>query len=395
MPQEKSSYARSELTKILEILSHWRKFILTNVVMITLLAAAVSFLLPRWYQSSVSVLPPKNTGLSGLGGLIGGMGGSTASLARQLGSLRALGSAPGTPDLYSYIAILKSRTLLERVVKEFDLITIYDVSDHSMEKAVEELGTNVDFKVNEEGTLVIEVQDKDPQRAARMADFFAKTLDELNRELNVREARSHRAFIEQRIDRNLADLKSAEEHLKKFQQKNGMLAVSEQAQGSISAVAELYVTREKKALEVGMLEQIVAPDNPVLLVTKLELKGLDAKLKGMPDQGITYLRLYREFVIQQRLYETLLPLLEQAKIEEIRNTPTLVVLDDAVVPEKASKPKKRIIVAVFFLLSLMVSVGLAWWMDNLEQMKASNAGEYELLRRGWRNLVRSPFRKRP
>jgi uncharacterized protein involved in exopolysaccharide biosynthesis len=394
MEQENKSSPRSELTKLLEILSRSRKFILTNVVVITVLAAGVSFLLPRWYTSSISVLPPKNSGLSGLSGLLGAAGGSSSSIVRQLGTLRALGSAPGTPDLYSYIAILKSRTLLERVVSEFDLVKVYGISANSTEKTVEELTNNVDFKVNEEGTMIIEVSDQDAQRAARMADFFAKTLDEFNQEINNREARGHRVFIEQRVERNANELRAAEDKLKEFQQKNGMLVVSDQAQGAISAIAELYATREKKAMEVNMLRRIVAPDNPGLGIAQLELNELDNKLKTIPDQGVAYLRLYRDFVIQQKLFETLMPMLEQAKIEENRNTPTLMVLDNAIVPEKASKPKKRIIVAIFFLLSLTVSVALAWSMENLERLKEANPTEYKRLRDNWKALTRLPARKR-
>lgn len=395
MPQEQSLIFKPEFTRILTALSRRRRFIVTNVVVVTLLATAVSFMLPRWYKGAVSVLPPKNTGLSGLSGLLGGGGSSAASLARQVGALRALGSAPGTSDLYSYIAILKSRSLLERVVRDFDLMTVYDIADRSLEKTILELRSNVDFSVNEEGTLIIEVFDQDAQRAATMANYFAKTLDEFNRELSVREAKSHRSFIEERITRNLADLKSAEERLKEFQQKNGVVAVSEQIQGAVSALAELYATREKKALQVSLLERTVSADNPVLIGAKMELAEMDAKLKTIPDQSVTYLRLYRDFTVQQRLYEVLLPLLEQAKIEEVRNTPTLLVLDEAIVPEKASKPNKKLIVGIFFLLALIVSVAVAWFQENLDRAKATNPAEYERMRSLWKEFVRWPMKKQP
>jgi uncharacterized protein involved in exopolysaccharide biosynthesis len=345
-------------------------------------------LLPRWYTSSVSLLPPKNPGLSGLGGLLGGVGGAGPSIVRQLGSLRALGAAPGTADLYSYIAILKSRTLLERVVEEFDLITVYGIKNNSILDAVEELLSNVNFVVNEEGTLIIDVSDRDPQRAAAMANYFAKVLDEHNRELSVREARGHRQFIEARVEQNLADLKQAEENLKEFQQQHGMVAVSEQAQGSMSALADLYAAREKKALEVNLMRRILGENNPLLISALLELKELDAKLQNVPDQGVAYLRLYREFIVQQRLFETLLPLLEQAKVEENRSTPTLMVLDSAVVPELPSKPRKRIIVLVFILLSLIVSTSVAVFVGRLERMRATHPAEYDKLLRGWRELFR-------
>jgi uncharacterized protein involved in exopolysaccharide biosynthesis len=385
---EKSNGSRYSFSDFVATVSRWKRRIALSVLAVTVVAAGVSFLLPRWYTSSVSLLPPKNPGLSGLGGLLGGVGGAGPSIVRQLGSLRALGAAPGTADLYSYIAILKSRTLLERVVEEFDLITVYGIKNNSILDAVEELLSNVNFVVNEEGTLIIDVSDRDPQRAAAMANYFAKILDEHNRELSVREARGHRQFIEARVEQNLADLKQAEENLKEFQQQHGMVAVSEQVQGSMSALADLYATREKKALEVNLMRRILGENNPLLSSALLELKELDAKLQNVPDQGVAYLRLYREFIVQQRLFETLLPLLEQAKVEENRSTPTLMVLDSAVVPELPSKPRKRIIVLVFFLLSLIVSTSVAVFVDRLERLRTTHPAEYDKLQRGWRELFR-------
>jgi len=107
----------------------------------------------------------------------------------------------------------------------------------------------------------------------------------------------------------------------------------------------------------------------------------------VPELGIAYLRLYRDFTIQQRIYETIVPILEQARIEEQRDTPTLLVLDKPVVPEMAYAPRKRVIVTIFFFIALIVSIGIAFMRESLERLKNGQPEEYEKLSRGVRGLT--------
>lgn len=375
-------YEQSGIHQYLLKLGKWKRFIFLNVLGVTILSVAISFLLPKWYLSSTTVLPPKNQNM------LSGLGLSSSALMRQLGPIRALGSLGQSPDIYGYLAILKSRSLLEKVVERFDLITVYGVKGNSISDAVEELITNVSFKVNEEGTLRVEVADQDPVRAARMADYFVEVLDEINRDLSVREAKSNREFIEQRVNQNIADLKKAEDDLQKFQERHGFVGVTEQNTGAINAIAELYSQKALKELEVGFLKRALGENNPLMEASEIQLSELNAKLKGIPNLGTEFLRLYREFAIQQKMFETLVPLLEQARIEEKRDTPTLLVLDKAVVPELAYRPKKRIIVLIFFILSLIISIAIALFLEKIERFKKTQPTEYETLANTWLHLFR-------
>ncbi len=374
------------LVDLLGAVSRSRKFVYINVGVITIGAVIVSLLLPKWYMGSTTILPPKNQGLLGL------MGASSSALIRQFTPLRAFGTAAQSPDLYNYLAILKSRSVMERVVLHFDLFTRYDVRDSMMDDAIKALSGNVDFKVSEEGTLRVDVADKDPVQAAAMANYFVALLDELNRALNTREARSNRAFIEERVTAILADLHKAEEELKQYQEKYGFVAIGENAESSVSAVAALYAEKTKKELEVGILKRTVAQDNPLLGSAELQLSELNRKLKQVPQLGMGFLRVYRDFMVQQKLYETLLPLLEQAKVEEQRDTPTLLVLDSAVPPERAFYPKKTIIVAVFFFLSVVLSIVAIVVRERVALFGRERPQEYERLRE---SLLAFRFWRRP
>ena len=134
----------SGLGDILYVLGKWRRFIAINVLVVTVVVAVISLLLPRWYRSTATILPPKNKDLLGFLG-------SAASSLRSIDPLKVLGGGQSSDDFYRYLAIVKSRTLLERVVKEFDLTTVYGIPKEESYKAIDELESNINTKVNEEG----------------------------------------------------------------------------------------------------------------------------------------------------------------------------------------------------------------------------------------------------
>ncbi len=380
-PANSTTAGQSNVLVYLAILSRWRRFIAYNVVVVTLVATIVSFLLPKWYLSSATVLPPRNQGLMGSLDL------TASGLMRQFIPLRGFGGS-GNTDLYNYLSILKSRTLSEKVIRQFDLFKVYGVSDSSVADAMEELKSNVDFKVNEEGTLQIEVLDKDRTRAASMAEFYVRTLDEMNQELSVREARSNREFIEQRLAKTKEDLEQAEDSLRKFQEAKGFVMMPEEKSSGISSIADMYAKKALKEVEVGILQRTVGEDNPQLKVAQIELSELNKKLLAIPQMGMSYLQLYRNFAIQEKIFETLTPLYEQAKINEKKDTPTLLVLDRAVPAERAARPKKKLIVALFFVLSLIVAVTIALASHSFTKLAEQRNKESEELRTMWRGWMR-------
>ena len=81
-------------------------------------------------------------------------------------------------------------------------------------------------------------------------------------------------------------------------------------------------------------------------------------LKNATSVGLEYLRLYAEYETFSKVKGFLQPMLEDARLDESRQTMSLVVVDPAVKPDKKSKPKRSIIVlgATFggFALSILL-----------------------------------------
>lgn len=347
----------------LSIILKWKNFILFNVISITLLSILISFLLPKWYESSSTIMPPKNPNPLSILGL------AQSNITRQFNPLRSLGTLTTSQDIYNYMAILKSRNLLEKVVTKFNLLEVYDIGDSSISEAIDELKKNMEIKATEEGSLQISLIDKDKYRASEMINFIISSLDEINKELAVQEAKNNREFIEERTNIVADSLNKAEEEIKIFQEKHGFIAIPEQVSASVSGIAELYAMKTLKELELQILKRTTSPENFQYKSIELELEEIEKKLMVIPNLSNTYFKLYRDFIIQKKLYETLVPMLEQAKIEEMRNTPTLLVLDKAIPAEKPKFPRKKIIVLIFFFLSIISSIAIVFTIEKFRNYK--------------------------
>ncbi|MFN3135279.1 MAG: GumC family protein [Candidatus Kryptonium sp.] len=373
--------AEMEIWDYFYVLYKWTRFIVINTFIVALIAAVVAFLLPVQYKATATVVAPRKTDI--FGGL-GALGQSIRGFAPLLGGL-----AGGQAPLFTYLAILNSRTAMEKVVEKFDLIKIYGIKDSSMEKAVKKLRGNTDFRVDKSGILIINVYDRDRQRASDMANYFVDVLNEINIKLSTEEARNNRIVIERRYLHNIADLKAAEDTLKKFQQRYGIYYLPEQTKAAVQAAAELEAQIIAEEVKLGILQRRFGEDAPEVKSAMIQIEEMRKRLnqmkegsekskndmslfmpfKDVPELGLQYLRLYRDYEIQNKLFEFIVPLYEQAKIEEQKNVPVVQVLDYAVPPEKKARPFRTLIVLAAFVSALVLSVIISFTNESLLNRK--------------------------
>lgn len=355
------------------ILLKWRKFILGNILVMTILAIIVSFVLPKWYRATCSLMPPKEQSVFGELGSVG-------SILKELSPSQKIGGFGQNLGVYNYLAILNSRTAMESVVKKFDLIKVYDMGDSSMENTIKELKNNTLFEVQEEDYITIDVFDKDPVRAAAMANYFVETLNNISIQLGTQEARNNREFIEKRLEKSKTDLRAAEDDLRKHQEQSGLMIAPEQSSAGVSTIAELYGMKAKKEVEIAILERGVTKNNEALQQLQIELSELDKKLATFPEAGIASYRLYRNVAIQQKIVEYLIPLYEQAKIEEQKDVPVILVLDRATPPEKKDKPKRSLIVLLVAVITVVFSISAVFLIEGWSKFKRLHPEQYQEFR---------------
>ncbi len=394
--EDKNIEVGSTFFEFLTITVRYRWFLFWFVLIITGGATLYAFLAPKWYKATASVLPAeKNDLLSAISGI--------SSLAKGFGASRGLAALTGkNSESDRYLAILKSATVTDEVIKKFDLRKEYDRQNDYYEKVVKDWQSNSDFEIQDEGNLTITVYDMNPQKAADIANYLVQRLNDINTDLSVTNAKANREFVEKRYLQSVSDINNLEVGMKKFQEKYGVIAVPEQLKATVESMSKIYVELYKKEVELNVLKQTYGMDNPLTQTAQIEMKELQKKIdqlnsgtddsqkdvrllipfKQAPELGNEYLKIYRNLEIQYKILEFIQPLYEQAKIEEVRNTPSVLVLDKAFASDRKAKPKGTLFALIGFVSSLVVGLFIVFFVELFQKLKKSDPAKYEYLT-GW------------
>ena len=124
------------------ILVKWRKQIIKTFFIVCIVAAGISLFLPKVHRGVTTIMPPADD--------TGGLG--LSSLISQI-PLSGLGLGAMSDETYAFLAILNSRTVMESVVHEFNLVERYHVKN--VEKAIKRCRERIKIDVNEDGRVAI------------------------------------------------------------------------------------------------------------------------------------------------------------------------------------------------------------------------------------------------
>jgi uncharacterized protein involved in exopolysaccharide biosynthesis len=354
----------------------WRRFILWVVVVSTALALAVSLVLPKSYRAVTSILPPKPE-----------MPASFSSAFSTFAATLDILNTGKTEEVNTYVALLESRRIREAAVQAFNLRAYYE--KETMDETLKALASDLDIEVTKENTLVLSVVHQDSVKAAEIANFFIEELDRVNKTLANEQARNNRLFIEQRLAETRLRLREAEEALKTYQEDHRTLGLSEENRAALLAGAELEAEIMTLEVQQEVLRKNLGATHPMLSRIAVEIEAARRRLATLPELGLELARLFREVEIQTRLLAYLLPQYEQAKIQEVRDTPTIQVIDRAAPPQRKYAPKRLFIVAGAFVSSLLLSLFLTLRLESVHRARESRtpAGQkMERILEEWRAL---------
>ena len=366
-----------------KVIVKWRRLIAFNTAVITVLAVIISLVLPKRYTATATLLPPvEQPEILGISSLLGGGLGAVASMAGLPGM--------ATPsDVFA--RILSSRRVTERVIEKCNLLDEYGVE--SLEEALKSLHGATTLEVSPEGVIAISVNAKGPVLAADIANSYVDELDIFNMEVNMTRGKRNRIFIEDRLAKVKEDLKASEESLKVFQQNHKTVSLEDEVRVAIEAAGNLKAQIIAREVQLGVMRGYATEQNPQVKSLKSEIaqlnrqlrqieygsksKGSDSKFGAgfsvpfakLPAVGLELARLMRDAKIQEVVFELLTQQYEQAKISEVRDTPTIQVLDRAVPPERRSFPQRKKLVVVGFIFSVFAGVGLAFFFEYVEKLQ--------------------------
>lgn len=355
LPATDAGDADVSLLAIANVLLRYRGLVIRTVVVLTLIVAVATLLVFRTYTAHATLTPQSRRPTTTLSGL-----------ASQFGLALPLGDGGQSPAFYA--DLLTSHHILGAVVDtKFEyptdtgvvrgtLIDIYKSKGASpalrRDAAIRRLGTDVQATtVQKTGVIDVAVTTRNPVLSLQVSTRLIELLNQFNLESRQTQAGAERRFTEQRLGEVKGDLRAAEDQLQHFMQRN-------------------------------------------------------REYRNAPELNFQQERLQRQVQLQQQLYTTLSQSFEQAKIEEVRDTPVITVVEP---PEAPVRPDPRGLVRNVFLtiilgtvLGMALAIGRAYAV-NARSLRTHEVTEFDRLRREtfadlirpWRPLRRAFRRSNP
>jgi uncharacterized protein involved in exopolysaccharide biosynthesis len=374
------------LLDLLIVLAKHKRIVLGFPFAVGIVAAIISLLLPNGYTGTTKILPPQQSAsaasalLNQLGGALGGLGGLAGG---------ALG-VRNPNDLY--VGMLKSRTVADNLIARFELAKVY--GEDRLSDVRKQLEKETTIGSGRDGIITIEVDDKDPKRAADLANAYVDELMKLTKVLAVTEASQRRLFFERQLLQVKDNLTAAEMAARQGLQKGGLSQVDAQGRSMIEVTARLRAQISAKEVQIGSMRTFAAEGNPELQRTQQELEALRRELgrvegsspiaavgkgEASGSSGLDNLSRLRDVKYYEFLYELLAKQYELAKIDEAKDATIVQVMDRAIEPDRRSKPKRTFIVLISVFATFFLSLLAAFVLEGISRA-ASDPQQAERLR---------------
>jgi uncharacterized protein involved in exopolysaccharide biosynthesis len=348
---------------VLIALADRKKLIIGLPIAAAILASAISLAVPNLYKSSTKLLPPQQA-QSGAAALLSQLGGAAGMVAGAAG-------IKNPNDLY--MGMLRSRTVVDKLISKFDLKKAYDVE--LLEKARQELTENTIISSGKDGIIEITVIDEDKKRAAQLANSYVAELQTLTQGLALTEASQRRAFFQRQLELAKNNLAAAEMTLKASLDANGVISVDSDSRAIVETVSRVRAQIAAKEIELRAMQSFVTPNNEDYKRVQEQIRSLRAEYDRLQNGsnspqdeqtpnnkgqvGLGNIKTLREVKYQQMLYEMLAKQYEVARLDEAKDAPVIQVLDVAIEAERKFKPARAIIVGLSSVLGFFAAIAIA------------------------------------
>ncbi|UCF18249.1 MAG: hypothetical protein JSU87_09810 [Gemmatimonadota bacterium] len=324
------------LLELANVLLKRRRLVVGFPVVAAVLMAIISLILPTKFTATTTFVPESESeGLSLPSGLAG--------LASQFG-VAIPGGGANSPRFYS--GVLESRTLRDQVLLAMfpdprsqapeDSATLLEIlgvegrnRTRRLEKGRDRLEEMMSVMVDNETNIVsVSVETRHPALSAQVANLVIDLLNRFNLETRQSNARERRRFTGERLSEAENELQEAEDVLQEFLRRN-------------------------------------------------------RQFSGSPELTFEHERLQRQVTIKQEVLTTLRRSYEEARIEEVNDTPVITVIDHAVAPDKKSSPKRKLNVVLAFFVAAVLGVFGSFGLEFTERLRARDEQDFREFSSQW------------
>lgn len=269
-----------DLRKLFSLMIEKKMIVIAIIVICTIIATIVAFILPKSYQSN-TLVRVKSGGSSAMAGY--------AAMAAGFGIDIGGGRGSGSPE--SYIELMKSREVLEPIIAELDLpdedkekMTVADFTKSNLEI------TNI----KKTDLITIAAYGKTPEEAQMISQGVADNFLALMTKLNKEDNSTTLKFLDERMKIAKEEMETAENKLAAYQQEHKIYAPDEQAKAIIANLNNYDTT-------IAQLQAQSEGDSAKLAGVTSQLEQQNASLLEYNVSDNTNIGNIRESIVNKRV----------------------------------------------------------------------------------------------
>lgn len=267
-----------DLRKLFSLMLEKKMIVIAIIVICTIIATIVAFVLPKSYQSTTLVrVKSGSSSMSGYAAMAAGFG------------IDIGGGSSGSPE--SYIELMKSREVLEPIIAELDL------PDEDKEKLTAESFAKKNLEVTnikKTDLITIVAYGKTPEEAQMISQGIADNFLALMTKLNKEDNSSVLKFLDERIKIAKEEMETAENKLQAYQQEHKIYAPDEQAKAIIANLNNYDTT-------IAQLQAQSEGDSAKLAGVTSQLEQQNASLLEYNVSDNTNIGNIRESIVNKRV----------------------------------------------------------------------------------------------
>ena len=345
----------------------------------------ITYLMPHTYSGLSTLVPPeKQSSQSGLLSFLTGSGALDLMKGQE------------NPALSTFKNVLDSRVLAEQIAADSLVRDYYSSWDTSRKAILSNVQNALEAEPLRNGILNVEINVKTHwlpsheeiakarQLVPHLANLFVVHLDRYNRENLMTTAKFTRIFIEGEYKSRLAQLDTAYAKLQAFQEEHKAISLTDQLSATVMSAATLASEVQQLEMRLGVEEREFSAGSGRVTLLRSQLEEARRQLKKYDDGGVgeyvialkdvpevarTLAGLMREVKLLETISAYLRQQLEQERISEQRDLPTLQVLDSAIVPDTRSSPSRFTMLLLGLFSGFFFSFFFVAWKDFNEDVR--------------------------
>lgn len=331
--------------------------------------------LPNEYTASATILVRKGTAND-----------LSASIRAALG-ITGSPSDPGTEfDNSAFLLmLLQSRTFMDRIIDEFDLVKRYRITEEVKTQSRKSLQSRLRLDNNKaSGSIGISYRDWDPLFARNLTNRMIDLLSNWYSENQGSSNQQKKQLLDEKIKEVKAQVDKLEARRKELQKDYAALTPQDAGASEASDLAALRSQLILKEIDIKNLESVASPDDPKLAQLQQERQDIsdliDTVQKGMtetadssgesrfvPEAQVAFNALTTELDVQKKIYNTLSHQSEVLKLTP-EAEPPFQVMELAEVPDAKSGPQRARLVAEVVIAAFVVSAALALLLNGIARL---------------------------